>query len=227
MYPVDLSVGLVYSVHMSDPRERILDLACELYLKDGFDGFSMRKLAREVGVTAPALYRHFPSKEALLVEVVGEGYKILLQYLSKALRGETAEERFSLAGEAELDFSLAHPRYFRMFAGFTAVTEGGELPEELREMATSVHQFWMDRVREAMDAGILRRDDPERVGLTLWAHASGLLFLYLHDALDMDEETFREFFRSSFRNLFLGMGTSAFCERLASGDGACQVRVDD
>jgi AcrR family transcriptional regulator len=43
---------------MSDQRDAILAAACDLYLRSGLDGFSMRKLAREVGVTAPALYRH-------------------------------------------------------------------------------------------------------------------------------------------------------------------------
>src|SRR5690606_6240441 len=47
---------------MSEQRERILACACELYLTDGLDGFSMRKLARSLGVTAPALYRHYESK---------------------------------------------------------------------------------------------------------------------------------------------------------------------
>ena len=48
---------------MSEQRDRILSCACEMYLQDGLDGFSMRKLARVLGVTAPALYRHYESKE--------------------------------------------------------------------------------------------------------------------------------------------------------------------
>ena len=44
---------------MSEQREHILTCACELYLEDGLEGFSMRKLARDVGVTAPALYRYY------------------------------------------------------------------------------------------------------------------------------------------------------------------------
>ena len=40
---------------MSDQRQDILARACDLYLSQGLDGFSMRGLAKEVGVTAPAL----------------------------------------------------------------------------------------------------------------------------------------------------------------------------
>ena len=73
---------------MSTPRDRILVSAVDLYLEDGFDGFSMRKLARSLGVTAPSLYRHFQGKEQLLLEVVKEAYKVMAQCLHRALGGE-------------------------------------------------------------------------------------------------------------------------------------------
>ena len=60
---------------MSEQRDRILACACDLYLENGLEGFSMRKLARCLGVTAPALYRHFESREHVLHEVVREAYE--------------------------------------------------------------------------------------------------------------------------------------------------------
>ena len=60
---------------MSEQRERILSLACDLFLSDGADGFSMRKLARAVGVTAPALYKYYESKERLLHDVMTQAYE--------------------------------------------------------------------------------------------------------------------------------------------------------
>ncbi|NIP56498.1 MAG: TetR family transcriptional regulator, partial [Gemmatimonadetes bacterium] len=69
---------------MSIQREQILACACDLYLKGGLEGVSMRRLAREVGVTAPAIYRHFEGKEDVLLGVVGEAYKTLAQYLHRA-----------------------------------------------------------------------------------------------------------------------------------------------
>ena len=53
----------------TEQRDRILACACDLYLADGLDGFSMRKLARSLGVTAPALYRHYGSKERVLLGI--------------------------------------------------------------------------------------------------------------------------------------------------------------
>ena len=49
---------------MSTPRDRILVSAVELYLEDGFDGFSMRKLARSLGVTAPPYIGTFRARSS-------------------------------------------------------------------------------------------------------------------------------------------------------------------
>ncbi|SVD71528.1 uncharacterized protein METZ01_LOCUS424382, partial [marine metagenome] len=60
---------------MSDQREMILACACDLYLANGLGGFSMRKLAKEVGVTAPAIYRHYDGREAVLADVVRHAHR--------------------------------------------------------------------------------------------------------------------------------------------------------
>ena len=95
---------------MSIQRDQIVACACDLYLAEGLDGFSMRKLARLMGVTAPALYRHYDGKEAVLIDVVGEAYKLFAQYLYRALGAPTAAERLHRAGEEYLNCALEQPK---------------------------------------------------------------------------------------------------------------------
>jgi AcrR family transcriptional regulator len=51
-------------------REQILAVAAQLFARHGFHGVSIADLGAAVGVSGPALYRHFPSKEALLAEML-------------------------------------------------------------------------------------------------------------------------------------------------------------
>lgn len=199
---------------MSDSRHRILAHACDLYLTDGFDGFSMRKLARAVGVTAPALYRHFESKEEVLLEVVGEAHDELFRTLSHALAGPTPADRFRRAGAAYLDFALAHRRYFQMIHSFTEFMGLDQIPEELSRRTCSVGQFWHDRVRECIEAGILKEDDPEGIGLVLWSHAYGLISLHIRGLLPLPEEVFRKVYEDSFRRIMAGLATPEHAEVL-------------
>ena len=61
----------------------------------------MRKLAKCVGCTAPALYRHYESKEGVMREVVAEAYRLFAQYLYRALEGRTPPERFTWGSSPE------------------------------------------------------------------------------------------------------------------------------
>jgi AcrR family transcriptional regulator len=192
---------------MADTRDRILGCACDLYMQDGLEGFSMRKLARSVGVTAPALYRHFENREEVLLEVVGEAYDELFQTLSSSLSGTTPMERFLMSGEAYMDFALSHPRYFQIMHAFAEFMGLDDPPAALAKRSCALEQFWYDRVRECQDAGMLREDDIERISLTLWAHAYGLLSLYLRRLMVMSEEIFREEFRASFLRVLRGLAT--------------------
>ncbi len=196
---------------MSIQREQILACACDLYLKGGLEGVSMRRLAREVGVTAPAIYRHFEGKEDVLLGVVGEAYKTLAQYLHRALSGATPTERFRMAGEAYLDFALEHPRYYEMIHAPVAALGVEEMPDELQARACAIGQFWHDRLRETMDEGLIRQGDPEEIGVTMWAHAHGLISLYLRGMMrGVDEDTFRKLYRVSSRRVMGGIGVEGW-----------------
>ncbi|HEY2241977.1 MAG TPA: helix-turn-helix domain-containing protein [Streptosporangiaceae bacterium] len=51
-------------------REQILAVAAELFARHGFHGVSMDDLGRAVGISGPGLYRHFPSKDAMLTDML-------------------------------------------------------------------------------------------------------------------------------------------------------------
>jgi len=199
---------------MSEQREHILACACDLYLTDGLAGFSMRKLARQVGVTAPALYRHYDGREAVISDVVREAYRAFTGYLYRALEAPTPLERFGAAAEGYLDFALEHPRWFSIMHASADRLGMDELPSDIEAMGCAVHQFWIDRVRECMDEGVLKPADPMEVSMTMWAHAHGLLNLYHQGQLQVGEEAFRALFSESGLRVLAGLGQEQFMEDL-------------
>ncbi len=200
---------------MSYQREKILAAAVELYLQDGLDGFSMRKLAKQVGVTAPALYRHYDGKEHVLADVMREAHRAFMSYLYRAIEAPTPLERFSGAADGYLDFALEHPRWHSMLSVGPEQLGMVELPADIEAMSSARHQFWVDRVRECMDAGILKEGDPTQTALTMWAHAYGLLQLQRQGHLQLEEAEFRVLFQQSGARLMCGVATEAFAAELA------------
>src|SRR5262245_2438955 len=90
-------------------RARLLTIARDLYLEAGPAGFSLREVARRAAVSAPAVYRHYDGKEALLREACGEGFRIFSTYLIRALTGSTPRARLTRSIEEYLHFGLEHP----------------------------------------------------------------------------------------------------------------------
>jgi AcrR family transcriptional regulator len=203
---------------MTISRERVLTCACDLYLADGLDGFSMRRLANELGVTAPALYRHYPAKEALLKDVVGEAFKVFGAYLYRALEGSSPQERLRLTGEGYLAFALEHSRFYEVIHASPRLVGLSDLPEDVSAQACGTKQFLVDRVRECMDARVLAQDDPEVVAAVIWAFSHGLVSLFLGGSLPVQRVDFAKLYQAAFTRLFSGLAGDAFVQRLDRAD---------
>ena len=78
-------------------KARVLDAACELFVRDGAAGFSLRRVAGELGVTPMALYRHVKSKDELLEGVLARGFEEFGAYLARSEQGTTGLEKLRLA----------------------------------------------------------------------------------------------------------------------------------
>ena len=213
----------MYSVNMQDQHEAILACACDLYLTDGLNGLSMRKLAKEVGVTAPALYRYYDGREAVLAELVRQAHHVFLDYLRRGLEAPTPVDRFFRAGEGYIDFALEHPRWYAIMYSSPERLGMESFPDDIESMGCAIQQFWIDRVNECMRAGVLKDGDPQAVGVTLWAHAHGLIQLYHRRRLNTDEAGFRRLVKESSTRLFAGVMTDESTKRLgaseSTGDG--------
>ncbi len=174
----------------------------------------MRKLATRLGVTAPALYRHYESKETVLVDVVGEAFKVFAQYLHRALEGRTPVERFTLTGRSYLAFALEHPRYYTLLHDAHEIMGHDSLTHEARDHACAVGQFMVDRVREGMECGMLKPGPPETVARTIWAHSHGLVSFYHRGLFRIDETEFRQLFLESSWRLMEGLAEPEFAEAM-------------
>jgi AcrR family transcriptional regulator len=216
---------MVYSVHMQEQHDAILACACDLYLTEGLKGLSMRKLAKEVGVTAPALYRYYDGREAVLADLVRQAHHVFLDYLRRGLEAPTPVDRFLSAGQGYIDFALEHPRWYAIMYSSPERLDMDSFPDDIQSMGCAIQQFWIDRVNECWRAGVLKEGDPQDVGVTLWAHAHGLVQLYHQGRLNTDESGFRKLVKESSARLFGGLMTDEFAERLGATEASRDEEV--
>jgi AcrR family transcriptional regulator len=135
-------------------RERILDVALELFTKQGFDGTSLREIAEKLGVTKAALYYHFASKDDILMAL-----HMRFHDFGKVALGEMAEQPVTLQRWSEffaemVEHMLAQRNLFLMHERNQAALE------KLHNKAHDVeHDDIQDRFRRVLaDPRISLRD---------------------------------------------------------------------
>jgi AcrR family transcriptional regulator len=168
----------------------------------------MRALGERVGVSAPAIYRHFEDKDALLANLIDASFSTFSTYLVRALSGKTPLQRFRRTGEAYFAFALEHPRDYRLMF-LTDCRELGfvRISQEIEERASGTFTFLVDRIRECMDAGLFAPGEPSAVALYVWSSTHGLASLWLLGNLEgkLDEAAFRAQIEHTLDRLELGL----------------------
>lgn len=104
--------------HHGNLRAALVAAALKEIAKAGPEAFSLREVARRAGVSAPAVYRHFADKDALLAAVAADCWDRIGAAMLAAIEGEPddALERFRATGIAYVTFAVEHPEHFRVMS---------------------------------------------------------------------------------------------------------------
>jgi AcrR family transcriptional regulator len=158
-------------------RQTILKAAGILFLEQGYDRFSMRHLAEQIGYSAATLYLYFRDKDDLLFTVVDEGFVRFEQQLAEAARSYGDPwERLKALGQAYVAFGLRNPVYYQLMflwrPDFLTQARPGEQQPRLEAF-----RMLQDAVQSAMDAGVMQLGDARSYSDALWAMMHGIVSL--------------------------------------------------
>lgn len=160
-------------------RDEILDATEDLLIETGSEeSVSIRAVADRVGVTPPAIYRHFADKQTLLFEVCSLQFTRLHEHLDGVMAMEAgATARLQACGRAYVEFGLAHPEAYRiMFMGRSDWT-----PEAYEDEVLADQGAFMALVRVVADVidelGVDR--DPFSASTVLWTAMHGVTSLLI------------------------------------------------
>lgn len=106
------------SYHHGDLRSALIATGLRL-LAEKQGKISLREVARETGVSATAVYRHFPDKDALLGALAHAGYEKLFDAQDAAAKSKLGDdEAFRGVGQAYVHFAVANPDLFRLMTSY-------------------------------------------------------------------------------------------------------------
>lgn len=157
--------------HHGDLRDALVQAALQQVELGGPEAVSISALARKLGVSQPAPYRHFADREALLAAATAEAFRQFSATLRESIGKPSRRSKLSRLAQATLAFGLRRNGIYRlMFASriMACAPKDDELHDAARET--------FDLVLEALEApavGLLR----ERHALQIWASLHGVVML--------------------------------------------------
>jgi len=157
--------------HHGDLRDALVQAALREAERGGPEAISLKALAKSLGVSQPAPYRHFADREALLEAVTAAAFRQFSAMLRDAIGKPSKQSKLSRFAQATLAFGLRRNGIYRlMFASRTMACspKGGEL----HNAAMETFGLLLEAL-EAPAVGLLR----ERQALKIWAALHGVVML--------------------------------------------------
>lgn len=170
--------------------DRIAAEARKLLDAEGVDAVTMRRVAAAVGITAMAVYRHYPDRDGLLNAVADEGFSELAARLSAArLRGDLMT-RMRKVLDVNLDFALEQPRLFELM--FLRNRPGArQFPRDFASGKSPTANQLAELMAEGIREGVYQEVDIWEVAFESGALLQGLVMLYQGGRVAGTEAEFR------------------------------------
>ena len=158
-------------------RERIVSAANAALAAGGHEAVVLRAIARDLGVTAPALYDHFDSRDDLLRSLAEHGYGVMAEVL--AVEGDRPIDRIRARALAYVEFASAHPELFRLMflfrpAAVELVDDDGATIDNELGAASAVFEQGVEDLAAAVADGDLVDRDVLRLAMILWTSTHGV-----------------------------------------------------
>lgn len=188
-------------------RQGILTAAREIAQQEGWQAVTIRKVAERIEYSPSMIYEYFASKEAMLLELHSEGFRLLARALNAARSSsEDYEERLIHMAEAYWEFALRNPELYQVMHGLSGVPLGcSERPlvvhEAFETTVEALHEWSRSRgvdLPEVEDAVVIFR-----------AFLHGLVSLNIENPRYRDEARARRLVRRVIHDLLVSWSSSS------------------
>jgi AcrR family transcriptional regulator len=169
--------------HHGDLKNALIKAGVDILAKDGVGGLSLRKVARQAGVSHAAPYAHFADKQALIAAISTEGFRILDEQFSSIREKYQADPKRQLVEAAwtYVRFAQNDPAHFRVT--FSSAVEQEKNYPALVEMTRTSFEQVVQIVAACQTIGLLRSGPADVMAVSVWSVVHGFASLLIESQI--------------------------------------------
>ncbi|MCR9140956.1 MAG: TetR/AcrR family transcriptional regulator [bacterium] len=165
--------------HHGDLKQALLKTSVKIIEKEGVAGLTLQKAARQQGVSAAAVYRHYGSKEDLLAAIATEGFRLLRDGVQAVIADRPRDTRafFRRSMEKYIDLAISKPKHYELMFG-------GTIPDrspyaELEAVGQEAFDGLIETVRICQNEGLFKKRKPVLMAFHVWSLMHGFVMLHI------------------------------------------------
>jgi AcrR family transcriptional regulator len=163
--------------HHGDLRQKIIEAALLWIETENIVSLSLRSIARNIGVSHNAPYRHFPDKESLLIAIAEIGFQQLQKSLQQALVNspDDAQQRVENLGIAYIQYAVENQAYYRVM--FSDRYKNAGKNGSVSQLAEKAFEVLLDAIKVGQQSEVFTPEDCQQLAYVCWSLVHGVSML--------------------------------------------------
>jgi len=163
--------------HHGDLKNSLIEAGKRILAKEGVNGLSLRKVARQAGVSHSAPYAHFTDKQALIAAISTDGFQLLYEKLAETIQRYHDDPHRQLIESAwtYIQFAVDEPDTFKIM--FSEVLEREKDYPAFVDVSQRTFKLVEQIVASCQEGGILRTGAADVMAVVVWGLVHGIISL--------------------------------------------------
>lgn len=168
-------------------KDLILHAAREIFLEEGYENTSIRKIANKIEYSPGTIYLHFKDKNELLLALHDKAFECKMEALFTSVQHIADPlERLYATGKSYLQYGISNQQDYELMFILNCTMEALAIKEEFWKDGATAIGVVRENVRECVAAGYFRKDlDLDEASLLLWSQVHGITTLHNSERLNI------------------------------------------
>lgn len=167
-------------------KKMILDASMKLFMEQGFENVSIRKIADLIEYSPTTVYLYFKDKNEILFNLHEQGFHKMAEYNADLWTIKNPLVRLAKMGEYYIRFGLENPAFYELMFILKAPMEALEALDEKCEWKSGDQALGKlkETIQECMDKKLIEKGDVDAVAMSIWSMVHGMVALAIRDRFD-------------------------------------------